>query len=68
MEGVDLNLGGVSGVPKVAFLEAFLEVIFGVFKGLAMQEVHCASFAPSEWFMCECKSRRLAKFGICLEW
>ena len=68
---MDLKLGGVSGVPKVVFLEARLEVSFGVFKGLVMRKMQCASFASSEWyecFMCECKSMRSANFWICLEW
>ena len=41
--GMDLNLGGVPGVSKVAFLGACLEVIFGVFKGLVMRKMQCAS-------------------------
>ena len=28
MRDVDLNLGGFSGVPKVTFLDAFLEMNF----------------------------------------
>ena len=56
---MDLKLGGASGVPKVACLEARLEVIFGVFNGLVMREMQRASFASSEWYKCSCASARV---------